>query len=791
MNMPAVASIPESEIVEPVTRLRGAAAPVRSLAPGHFIPIPGGFGLWSQGALRSSGFPISGLLALGDAEYAAAVDRWLDQPGDDTRQVLNAAAVRAATCQAELLSQIARRPDFLEAVTWQNPDLVETMIVALGLMGADAPHNQRRRKRQRIVAKYWARYCAKNETIGFFGPVSWFDFRADGEPLRMEPGPALVSRSELFLEPWAIDALAASMVSDPEVRPWVAPRRNPTVYVSGIRAHTQSGPVELTEDEARLLAHVDGHRLSADIAAECGIAPGEVHDALERLAAKGLLMWDLEPPLVQHAERELRRRLEAIGDAVVGGRVTGVLGQLESARDALAGYRDPEELRQLNERLEREFTRLTGVDPARRPGQAYGGRRLAYVECARDLALSFGPQVLQACADPLALVLMSARWLVHEAAQRTRAVQLEAFDAMGVESVNYLQLVFSRADTFFTVGNRPQDHVMAEFVAKWRAILGMDTSARVVTHRSEALRQQVEEAFAGGYPSWGFAYAHSIDLLVAANGAEGFARGEFQPVIGEIHVANCPFEMPIFGWGHPDGEELRAMLAALIPSSRVMLSPVKDYPRVTARTYPSFNEARDWRLCVSQYPPRGDDRLLPLFGLAAHREGERLMVGLPGAADQFEVMDIAGAWLAWDLVDAFKQVTQGHDHTPRVVVDNLVVFRETWSFPIADLDWVHARSDPEHFLAVRRWLRGRGLPETVFAAISSETKPVFVDFRSEVLVGVLAQLLRTGAKTEGASVTFSEMLPAPDQSWLTDAAGNLYTCELRLVFADGNRGPAQ
>jgi Lantibiotic dehydratase, N terminus len=772
---------------EPITRLRCPAPSDGSLAPGHFIPIPGGFGLWSQGALRSAGFPIAGLLELGDVEYAAAVDRWLDNPGDDTRQALNAAAARAATRQAVLLGQIARRADFLEAVTWQNPDLVEPMIVALGQMSPDAPNNQRLRKRQRIVAKYWARYCAKNETIGYFGPVSWFDFRADGAALRMEPGPGLVSRSELFLEPWAIDALAASLCSDPDVRPWVAPRRHPTVYVSGTCARTQGGPVELDEDEARLLALVDGHRIPADIAAEYGTEPAEVHEALERLAARELLIWDLEPPLVQHAERELRRRLEAIGDTEVRDRATGVLEQLEAARDALAGYRDADELRRAYEHLEREFTRLTGVDPARRPGQAYGGRRLAYVECARDVSLSFGPQVLQSCADPLALLLTSARWLVHEAAQRTRAVLLEAFDARGVESVNYMQLVFGCADTFFTPGNRPQDHVAREFAANWRAILGLDTGAHVVTHTSAALRGQVEETFAGGHPSWGFACTHSIDLLIAARGAEAFARGEFQPVIGEVHIAYCPLESPVFAWTHPDIEELRAMLTTVIPGSRVMLSPVKDYPRVTARTYPFINEARDWRLCVSPYPPRGDDRLLPLSGLEAHRDGDRLMVGLPGAAEQFEAMDIAGAWLAWELVDVFKQVARGHNHTPRVVVDNLVVFRETWSFPIADLDWVPARSDREHFAATRRWRRDRGLPETVFAAISSETKPVFVDFRSEVQVANLAQLLRTGAETDGASVTFSEMLPAPEQSWLADAAGNPYTCELRLVFADGHR----
>jgi hypothetical protein len=32
------------------------------------------------------------------------------------------------------------------------------------------------------------------------------------------------------------------------------------------------------------------------------------------------------------------------------------------------------------------------------------------------------------------------------------------------------------------------------------------------------------------------------------------------------------------------------------------------------------------------------------------------------------------------------------------------------------------------------------------------------------------------------------MMPAPEQSWLADADGNVYTCELRLFFADGLPG---
>ncbi|MFI6318305.1 lantibiotic dehydratase [Nonomuraea sp. NPDC050556] len=765
---------------EPLSRLNAPGHKAASLPPGTFLPLPGGFAVLSHGVLRSAGFPIGDLLELGDAEYAAAVDRWLEDAGDG----LDAVVERAGARQAELLRRIARRNDFLEAITWHNPDLVEPMIIKLGLSGADATNNHRLRKRQRLVANYWTRYCAKNESIGFFGPVSWFDLRSSGEPLSMRPGQALISRGLLYLEPWAVDTLAATLSQDPEVRPWIAPRLHPTVHVSSGHARTMAGPVELSADEAGLIALVDGERSALAIAEAFGSDPAEVYLQLETLAAKGLVLWDLEPPLVHNAERELRRRLDAIGDAKVRERAAEKLDRLEGARDALAAYRDPADLLTLYRRLEQEFTALTGVDPMRRPGQAYGGRRLAYLECDRDVELSFGPQVLESCAVPLSLLLRSARWFAGEAARRVRAVFTEAFDALGAESVGLAELVFSCADKVFTPGDRPVDHLAKEFVARWREILDLDTGAHVVTRSSDEIGGQVEAAFPGEAPSWGFAHAHSVDLLIAARDAEAFARGEFQPVIGELHVGYLPLELPVFAWGHPDLDELRTLLATAVPDDRVLLSPVKDYPRVAARIYPWLNDARETWLCVSPFPPRGTDRLLPLCGLEARRDGDRLVAGMPGGDRWFDIVDMHGTWLMYEFMDVFKQVVRGFGHTPRVVVDNTVIFRETWSFRVADLDWISVRGDAEHFVAARRWRRERGLPEIVFAGVSSETKPVYVDFRSEVQVANLARMLRADGANQEASVTFSEMLPTPEQTWLADAEGNHYTAELRLQFVD-------
>jgi hypothetical protein len=40
------------------------------------------------------------------------------------------------------------------------------------------------------------------------------------------------------------------------------------------------------------------------------------------------------------------------------------------------------------------------------------------------------------------------------------------------------------------------------------------------------------------------------------------------------------------------------------------------------------------------------------------------------------------------------------------------------------------------------------------------------------------------AGTAGAQIDVSEMLPTPEQIWLTDAENNRYTNELRIVVVD-------
>src|SRR6185436_16619205 len=134
-----------------------------SAQPAHRVPLSGAWSLWRLGAVRGAGMPVSWL----DAFAAAGPDA-----GETEVRAAAAAAVRAVVAQ----------PAFVEAVTWQTPAVVRNWLGRYAAdVAADGPAARlsRRDQREALVAFFAQRYCAKNETIGFFGPVGWARFVDD------------------------------------------------------------------------------------------------------------------------------------------------------------------------------------------------------------------------------------------------------------------------------------------------------------------------------------------------------------------------------------------------------------------------------------------------------------------------------------------------------------------------------------------------------------------------------------------------------------------------------------
>ena len=109
------------------------------------------------------------------------------------------------------LAEVARDPAFREAVGWQSR---ESLVRAVDKLAAGAPGSPSRQRRWVDVAgSYWQRYCSKNDTIGFFGPLAWGSFAEDGDALAVRSG-ALEGERVVHFETWAMEAVARLPAAD-------------------------------------------------------------------------------------------------------------------------------------------------------------------------------------------------------------------------------------------------------------------------------------------------------------------------------------------------------------------------------------------------------------------------------------------------------------------------------------------------------------------------------------------------------------------------------------------------
>lgn len=121
---------------------------------------------------------------------------------------------------------------------------------------------------------------------------------------------------------------------------------------------------------------------------------------------------------------------------------------------------------------------------------------------------------------------------------------------------------------------------------------------------------------------------------------------------------------------------------------------------------------------------------------------------------------------------------------PRVRHGAVVISRKSWSAPVSAMpERTPAMSEADWYLTWRRWKRQHGLPDRTFATIhkaspdgggdgdgggwADASKPLYVDFDSQLSLTVLDGLIKTGA----SRVVFREMLPGEDSLWVRSARG--------------------
>jgi hypothetical protein len=739
------------------------------------------------------------------SELAATVDAFraarqqVEAAQAEFRQSFESSTVEVS----EAVRELAGDALFREAVIWQNRNAYHTAIASLQRGDKKSAQNGKRRQHEELIASYLQRYCVKNDTIGFFGPVCWSRLVSEpGTSINAQPGPSLLSSRNVYYESWCIDALVEKLNRNEALRPWVAPRPVPYFHLDGTTLHLPHAPaVQLGTPQAAILKACDGERTARQLAASFVNHPSygfksesDVYRQLEELKRRGLIVWALELPTEIGAERRLKAFLESVEDESIRRPALSELERLDERRRAVAAAAgDAEKLDRALDQLEETFSEITGTDATRAgtAGQTYAARTLVYEDCHRGLKAELGPEVLKELEPPLALLLASARWFIYQVMEFYRQAFKDKYEELKSRTGSPVISgpVFWQAAHPLLLEkqkNAALKVVQPLFQQRWAEILKLTEGAKRAEYTVEEIREAVEAAFAVPSEGWQRNCYHSPDVMIAASGPEAIQRGDYHFVMGEMHLGINTLRAALFVAQHPSPEELIRSAELDMPEPRVVPAIPKQWPELTARTSVALIKSKDPLLVVTHDTvgvPKS--QALPIGSLVVEEIDGRLMTRSHDGKFRLDLLECLSEMLLVRAANHFKLISSSY-HTPRVTIDRLVVSREAWSFSAAQASFAFEKDSAERFIGARRWARERGMPRFIFVKTPVERKPIYVDFDSPIYVDILSKAIRRMSESEMAEelIGASEMLPQHEESWLSDADGRRYASEFRIVALD-------
>ena len=661
------------------------------------------------------------------------------------RAALSARYAEERQALRKRLRERAAEPAIQEAVFFSNPAMYEN-VWSRYLEGEQRPDNSDARRVERQVYTYLQRFCAKNETTSFFGPISYGECDGEeGEDVKVVPSGS--TRRRTFLTFWAVTELARAVAREREVRRHLPLRLNPLFKVEAGRASCEPLKLEvaLSPEAERLLGVLPG---APTLGAASG-ALGQPVETVERLVVplmkSALVLLGL--PFVANdfgTFTSLREAVAALPASEARERWLSRLDELERLRGEFEGA-GLARRRELLGTLETRFTEYTGKPARRGEGQVYSDRLILYEEASSPFRLKLGRRFSEEMAAKLSGALgLSAAY--GDRVQRSYREQVR--DALGPEErpLDFLE---------YAVRLRPDQVAGSRFAPVPPILLDEDPSRA---------RTLPEDFLGTSQPGGRYALP---DVCLAATG-NGF----------EVMCARVHHHLMLWSWlsaFYPDRARYQSVAGQWLerePAARGLVGLAIRRRNKGFYVYPgrklmySVSDVLD----VEQGALKPHDvKVLPTGEgpVLVDGEGQRLSLYMP--LDDFNTYAPFAA-LAHPQVLHAKLRTQGR-HLPRLHVGGAVYQRERWELPTTLFSQV---SGMDLLLAVERERRASGWPRFVFMRSTVERKPYLIDTASPFALELLLYLSR-GAE----QLSVEEMYPAPEQLWLKDERGR-YTCEMRM-----------
>ncbi|MBZ4319932.1 lantibiotic dehydratase [Streptomyces huiliensis] len=695
------------------------------------------------------------------AEAADALDRCEGRLEEAAARALEHARTQVWGCAAD--------PRFREAVLLSNPGAWERVLRRADGT-APAVRNSKVRRSEWLLYAYLQRFCTKNESVSFFGPVDPVRVDPEGPSLLLERRPGTLQAHWLRASHWAAQALADRIAADPEIAEALPLRPAPGCALSRDRRHLLLPTGRRIAPPPAAVAALHGAEAGLTLAELTEKTGPEAAEAARGLLDRGLLRRDLPvPTAVDDPLGWLRHAVAALPET--GPALTRWRAELDAfaALVEVCGDADPAERPAALFTVEQRFADLSGHPARRADGAIYADRLVVTEDCRGDVVeASIGGRLLDHLShglEPVLRLCASYSLTVADAVLR-RAVALHAELAAG-GTVGLLPFL-SALD-----GRVPLEEVMADPAVV--AFTGR-LAALVRSHSREGRADLAPGDLAGLLRPLPPGLSVSPDVMFVADG-EGGLGDRPRLVIGEIH----------------HGTQVWTHLTALAPELPRVAEGLAGLLEVDGRAPAALVHRRTQGKAFERDLPGPD---IEVLGRSAKPAGQRVraaeidVVADPGGALRLHHPDhpglflrprdprAASSWLFGPPPVVLPPLDLGAD-TPRTRVGEVVVWRRTRLLPRARYAELLAAAGPaELLLAADRLRRAHGLPVRGFVRVPGERKPFWADLTEPLGLEHLAHLIRSAGD---GPVRHTEPLPDTGQWWLGDEQGR-YSSELRLTY---------
>ncbi|GHD86855.1 lantibiotic dehydratase [Streptomyces naganishii] len=671
-----------------------------------------------------------------------------------------------------------------------------------------------------LLTMYLQRVTTKNETHSHFGPFTVG--RVGAVPGITWTSEREMERRTLFSH-WAAEKVAQSAAAVPGLFDFVRPRRRPLSFLRDGRIDLYAfttrdgldtdwnfqhlGGKEVAAHEEWLWQRCDGERTLRELRSEWDTefgshSPVPFDQVLKELVAREWVVAEFEIPVGDHEPlAALRRQLDSAPPEQAGP-ILSAIGHFEEDLARFAKLPPAERPAALAATKSR-FEKLTGTAANRNSGLHYADRSILFEEAHGEPAgLTIGPDIARFITDELSIVYETVLARPRLRMRRELAILTRwVAERFGADVEVPLDRLYSE---FFRDRHALEEQcaaVEAELAALDRVITDALLGEGDVDRPEVVVERNRMEAILAAHPRTPAAVVDP-DVLFAATSRQDLREGRFTAVIGDCHAVRevithtsfgplvqerVPELLPEVYEGYlsllDDGEVLADLSRGHPDKSSTQLV----YPCYDLEVYGRSGQSRDRVVQPSRlYVVLRDGRL----ELRAHGVVGRLRLMAPPAGGPSIRQDPLSPFAFPRHFGGAGLDAPALAHIPRIRCGRVVLQRETWRVPAARLRGAAAFDGPTghtggeeaaEFVAACRLRSELGLPRHVFVKVPSEPKPIYVDWHAPLLV---RQLCRLTARKDG-TLEISEMLPTPDQRWLS-VNGHRYTSELRCaVFSSG------